>query len=96
MTTKELREKYLDKVIIYKDGNDPMNKKKYILIPTELDDPDCVIRLANSIFRTKKENLSIIDGYINKKLDKLYLKKPFFKFNKINMFIVHDVTDTKN
>ena len=87
MTTKELREKYLDKVIIYKDGNDPMNKKKYILIPTELDDPDSVIRLANSIFRTKKENLSIIDGYINKKLNKLYLKKPFFKFNKINMFI---------
>lgn len=96
MTTKELREKYLDKTIIYKDGKDPKNKKKYVLIPTELNDPDDLIKFANSIFRTKKENLVVIDGYINKKLNKLYLKKPFFKFNKINMFIVHDVTDTMN
>lgn len=95
MTVKELRNQYIEQVIIFKDGKNPMNKKKYVIIPKELQDKDDIIKLANSIFRVKKENLRVIDGYINNDGDKLYLKKPFFKKNKKNVTIVHDITDDK-
>ena len=42
----------------------------------------------------KKENLQLTEAYSNKKLTKLYLKKPFFTFNKVRILAIDNKKDT--
>ena len=94
MTIKELKEKYNGKISVIKIGKNPTNLKKYVLLPIEITDFDDAFKLANTFFKTKKENLQLTEAYSNKKLTKLYLKKPFFTFNKVRILAIDNKKDT--
>lgn len=94
MTIKELQTEYKDRIKVVKYGKNPKNLKKYVLLPIEMTDFDDVFKLANTYFKTKRENLQISEIFTNKKMTKLYFKKPFFTFNKIRVIAVDNKLDT--
>lgn len=94
MTIKDLKEKYNGRISVIKIGKNLKNQKKYVLLPIEITDFDDAFKLANTYFKTKKENLQLSEAWSNKKLTKLYLKKPFFTFNKVRVLAIDNKKDT--